>query len=46
MIGIKILNGIYKKVDMYVNQHVAECVAIAVRELGDMRDSDDTQLHD
>ena len=32
---------------MYVNNHadrVAECVAIAVRELCDMRDSDDTQI--
>ena len=35
------------KVDMYVNNHAdraVECVAIAVRELCDMRDSDDTQV--
>ena len=50
MIGIKILitfNNIYKKVDMYVNNladRSVECVAIAVRELCDMRDSDDTQV--
>ena len=38
------INNIYKKVDMYVNNHadrVVECVAIAIRELCDMRDSDD-----
>ena len=32
---------------MYVNNHAdraAECVAIVVRELCDMRDSDDTQV--
>ena len=32
---------------MYVNNHadrVVECVAIAFRELCDMRDSDDTQV--
>ena len=32
---------------MYVNNHAdraVECVAIAVRELCDMRDSDDTQV--
>ena len=41
------INKIYKKVDMYVNNHAdraVECVAIAVRELCDMRDSDDTQV--
>ena len=35
---------------MYVNNHAdraVECVAIAIRELCDMRDSDDTQVeHD
>ena len=42
-----IYNKIYKTVDMYVNNHAdraVECVAIAVRELCDMRDSDDTQV--
>ena len=32
---------------MYVNNHAyraVECVAIAIRELCDMRDSDDTQV--
>ena len=41
------INNIYKKVDMYVNTHAdraAECVAIAFRELCDMRDSDDTEV--
>ena len=41
------INNIYKKVDMYVNNHAdraVECVAIAIRELCDMRDSDDTQV--
>ena len=41
------INNIYKKIDMYVNNHadrVAERVAIAVRELCDMRDSDDTRV--
>ena len=41
------INNIYKKVDMYVNNHVdraVECVAIAIRELCDMRDSDDTRV--
>ena len=41
------INKIYKKVHMYVNNHAyraVECVAIAVRELRDMRDSDDTQV--
>ena len=40
------INNIYKKVDMYVNNHAdraVECVAIAIRELCDMRDSDDTR---
>ena len=39
------INNIYKKVDMYVNNHAdrtVECVAIAIRELCDMRDSDNT----
>ena len=39
--------NINKKVDMYVNNHVdraVECLAIAVRELCDMRDSDDAQV--
>ena len=41
------INNIYKKVDMYVNKHAdraVECVAIAIRELCDMRDSDDTRV--
>ena len=41
------INKIYKKVYMYENNHAyraVECVAIAVRELRDMRDSDDTQV--
>ena len=41
------INKIHKKVGMYVNNHAdraVECVAIAVRELCDMRDSDDTQV--
>ena len=41
------INNIYKKVDMYVNNHAdraVECVAISVRELCDMCDSDDTQV--
>ena len=41
------INNIYKKVDKYVNNHAdraVECVAIAVTELCDMRDSDDTQV--
>ena len=36
------INNIYKKVDMYVNNHAdraVECVAVAVRELCDMRDT-------
>ena len=39
--------NIYKKVDMYVNNHAdraVKCFAIAVREFCDMRDSDDTQV--
>ena len=43
----QINNNIYKKVDMYLNNHAdraVECVAIAVRELCDMGDSDDTQV--
>ena len=43
------INNIYKKVhiDTYVNNHAdraVECVAIAIRELCDMRDSEDTQV--
>ena len=41
------INNIYNKVDMYVNNHAdcaVEYVAIAVRELCDMRDSDDKQV--
>ena len=41
------INNIYKKVDMCVNNHAdraVECVAIAIRELCDMRDSDDTRV--
>ena len=41
------VNNIYKKDDMYVNNHAdraVECVAIAARELCDMRNSDDTQV--
>ena len=42
------INKIYKKVNMYVNNHAdraVESVAIAVnRELCDIRDSDDTQV--
>ena len=41
------INNIYKKVDMYVNylaDRAVECVAIAVKVLCDMRDSDDTQV--
>ena len=41
------INNIYKKVDMHVNNHAdraVECVAIAIRELCDMRDSDDTRV--
>ena len=41
------INNISKKVDMYVNNHAdraVECVAIAIRELCDMRDSDDAQV--
>ena len=41
------INKIYKKVDMYVNIHAdraVECVAIAIRELCDMRDSNDTRV--
>ena len=43
----QIINNIYKKVDIYVNNHAdraVECVAIAVRELCDMSDSDGTQV--
>ena len=43
----QIINNIYKKVDMYVKNHAdraVECVAIAIRELSDMRDSDDTRV--
>ena len=44
------INNIYKKVDMYVNNRadrVVECVAIAIRELCDIRsDSNDTQVFD
>ena len=39
------ISNILKKVDMYVNNHAdraVECVAIAVRELCDLRDLDDT----
>ena len=42
------INNIYKKVDMYVNHHadhVVQCVAIAVRELCDMGNSDDTNTN-
>ena len=41
------IKNIYKKVDMYVNNYAdraVECVAIAIRELCDMPDSDDTQV--
>ena len=41
------INNIYKKVDIYVNNNAdraVECVAIAVRELCGMRDSDDIQV--
>ena len=41
------INNIFKKVDMYVNNHAdraVECVAIAIRELCDMRDSEDTRV--
>ena len=41
------ISNIYKKVDMYVNNradHAVECVAFAVRELCDMRHSDDTMI--
>ena len=41
------INNIYKKVDLYVNNHddrAVECFAIAIRELCDMRDLDDTQV--
>ena len=44
------INNIYKNVDMYVNNRadrVVECVAIAIRELCDIRsDSNDTQVFD
>ena len=41
------INNVYEQVDMYVNNHAdhaVECVATAVRELCDMRNSDDTQI--
>ena len=41
------IKNMSKKVDMYVNNHAdraVECVAIAVRVLCDMRDSDDKQV--
>ena len=40
-------NNIYKKVDMHVNNHAdraSKCVAITIRELCEMYDSDDTQV--
>ena len=43
----KSIKNMYKKVDMYVYNHAdraVECVAIAVRELCDMRDLDDKQV--
>ena len=41
------INNIYTKVELYVNNHAdraVECVAIAIRELCDMRDLGDTQV--
>ena len=41
------INNIYKKVDMYLNNHAdraAKCVEIAVIELCGIRDSDDTHV--
>ena len=41
------INNIYKKVNMYVNNHAGravKCVTIAVREKCDKRDLNDTQV--